>query len=71
MREGELSQLSRRVAEREDEMMWAEFQERFFYNLGLVRRGGGLTGLLRVFEGRGRNRLQEQGWSASSTTWGW
>jgi hypothetical protein len=44
VREGELSQLSRRVAEREDEMMWAEFQERFFYNLGLVSREGGCQG---------------------------
>lgn len=44
VREGELSLLSRRVAEREDDMMWREFRDRLYYNLGLVSARGGTGG---------------------------
>ena len=36
-REGELSAITRKVAERQDDLMWREFRERLHYNLGLVR----------------------------------
>lgn len=32
-----MSALSRKAAEAEDDIMWREFRERLYYNLGLVR----------------------------------
>ncbi|KAI8464465.1 MAG: hypothetical protein J3K34DRAFT_491425 [Monoraphidium minutum] len=57
VREGELSLLTRRAAEAEDDIMWREFRERIMYNLGLA--GAGLWDT----HGHARPQRPEAGWS--------